>query len=64
MKERDHSIDILKGIGILLVIMGHCDIFGRISGLIYSFHMPLFIILSGYFFSYKDDIRKLIIGGG
>ncbi len=52
MSKRIEYIDIAKGIGILLVVMGHND-FGYISPfgykVIYSFHMPLFFFLSGYF---------------
>lgn len=46
-------IDILKGIAILLVIMGHIFIFGLdyarspIFSMICSIHMPLFVMLSG-----------------
>lgn len=40
-------IDLVKGIGILLVVAGH--IFsGEVSQAIYIFHMPLFFFLSGY----------------
>ena len=39
-------IDIAKGIGIILVIMGH-TINDEISRYIYGFHMPLFFFLSG-----------------
>ncbi|MDD6400745.1 MAG: acyltransferase family protein [Lachnospiraceae bacterium] len=35
-----------KGITILLVIVGHCEINKIIRGIIFSFHMPLFFILS------------------
>lgn len=48
-------IDIFKGLAILLVIMGHvCQMRFPISGkwlsdIIYSFHMPLFLFLSGLF---------------
>jgi len=46
-------IDIAKGIGIVLVVMGHND-FALVSPfghkLIYSFHMPMFFFLSGMFF--------------
>ncbi|WP_165971912.1 acyltransferase family protein [Paenibacillus piri] len=45
-------IDIAKGIGIVLVVVGHTAL--EDSGLgrfIYSFHMPLFFFLSGYLFS-------------
>lgn len=52
MSKRIEYIDIARGIGILLVVMGHND-FGYISPfgykVIYSFHMPLFFFLSGYF---------------
>ena len=52
MSKRIEYLDIAKGIGILLVVLGHND-FEVISlfaqRLIYSFHMPLFFFLSGYF---------------
>lgn len=56
-KERISSIDILKGIGIILVMLGHAlphDSFVRT--LIYTFHMPLFFWCSGFF--YKDKPLK------
>jgi fucose 4-O-acetylase-like acetyltransferase len=54
--KRLESIDRMKGIAILLVIVGHLIQFNGIDGgtksklfnIIYSFHMPLFFILSGY----------------
>jgi polysaccharide biosynthesis protein PslL len=45
-------IDIAKGIGIVLVVMGHNDfalISPLASKLIYSFHMPMFFFMSGMF---------------
>jgi polysaccharide biosynthesis protein PslL len=52
MSKRIEYIDIARGIGILLVVMGHND-FAIVSPfahkVIYSFHMPLFFFLSGYF---------------
>ena len=52
MSKRVEYIDIARGIGILLVVMGHND-FALVSPFfykfIYSFHMPLFFFLSGYF---------------
>lgn len=42
-------IDIAKGIAILLVIIGHTVKFGGgTRNFIFSFHMPLFFILTGY----------------
>lgn len=53
---RDNSIDSLKGFLIILVIVGHVItsldnvnmINHAVMGLIYVFHMPLFILISGY----------------
>ena len=44
------SFDILKGGGILLVILGHIQIPYMLKTVIYSFHMPLFFFVSGCFF--------------
>ena len=52
--ERIEYIDIAKGIGILLVALAHADVSlfsPYLHRLIYSFHMPLFFFLSGYFFN-------------
>ena len=49
--ERIKEIDILKGIGIVLMILDHCFGWGKdvfIHSVIQSFHMPLFFIASGY----------------
>jgi len=63
MQNRDHWVDYAKGIGILLVVYGHvsrgaynagiaidASLFKFIDSTIYSFHMPLFFLLSGIFF--------------
>lgn len=50
MKKRNNVVDIMKGIGILLVILGHTlSMNSRLHAFIYAFHMPLFYMLSGYF---------------
>lgn len=48
MKKRLSWIDVVRGIGIFFVVYGHIYIGGEINRWIYSFHMPLFFILSGY----------------
>lgn len=62
MKGRDTAIDITKAIGILLMVLGHCAIPSVLINFIFSFHMPLFFILSGYFFKEKDT--SLLIRNG
>lgn len=49
---RDTRIDGLKFILIFLVILGHISYYDyglRINRIIYSFHMPLFVMISGFF---------------
>lgn len=66
---REHWVDYAKGIGIILVVIGHVnrglyssniyltkDFFILFDSVIYSFHMPLFFFLSGLFFI--DSIDK------
>ena len=62
MKERSQYLDIVKGFAIILVVFGHCLQFGtflyandkyfenNLYQFIYSFHMPLFTLISGYLF--------------
>lgn len=54
-KKRLDYIDIAKGIGIILVILGHRNVSQNIKQFIYAFHMPLFFMLSGYLFKYKNQ---------
>lgn len=47
-KVRLQNIDVLRGIGIILMIMGHVYFCNMFDKFIHAFHMPLFFILSGY----------------
>ena len=76
--ERNVFIDLSKGVAIFLMLWGHCiqycggsntvDFFGNpVFKAIYSFHMPLFALISGYlfFFSFsKRSLKELCIGRG
>lgn len=46
---RDSTIDIARGIAIILVLIGHSGISIYFENIIYFFHMPLFFFLSGCF---------------
>jgi fucose 4-O-acetylase-like acetyltransferase len=52
-QSRNATIDIARGIGIILVVLGHNSIVledkGELFRVIYSFHLPLFFFLSGVF---------------
>lgn len=68
MKKRNEVIDFLRGGAIMLVLWGHClqgcniDSFNIFQNwmfkIIYSFHMPLFMLISGYLF-WKSRNKKL-----
>ena len=58
MKKRDVAIDIMKAIGIMSVIVGHLRTSPIISSVVYSYHMPLFFLVGGYFFRPKPNIRE------
>lgn len=63
MSNRIQYIDIARGIGILLVVLGHND-FALVSPfayqVIYSFHMPLFFFLSGYFINPSVEFWQFV----
>lgn len=66
---RNPVFDIMKGFGILFVIAGHLPGINKyLHQFIFSFHMPLFFILAGYFYKPKNtldslskDFKRLII---
>lgn len=49
--ERLDYIDVAKGLGILLVMLGHIYTTPMLNKFIYAFHMPLFFIIAGYTFN-------------
>ena len=53
MKPRNEAIDILKGIGITLVLVAH-SLGGFVSQFAYTLHMPLFFIVAGLFMAETD----------
>ena len=69
-KKRDDYFDIVRGIAVFLMLWGHsiqyssCGTFdffeNRLYQFIYSFHMPLFMLLAGYFFYFS--LQKHAIG--
>lgn len=62
--KRDESVDLLRGIGILFMIMGHVGFGGPFSNWIHAFHMPLFFIITGYFLkpcTNKKELKDTVI---
>lgn len=60
MAKRDRSIDVLRGLGMLFVIIGHMYS-GPWVRYIFSFHMPLFFFLSGFSLAKKEDLDAPLV---
>lgn len=58
MSSRVLWLDIAKGITIILMVIGHTSIPMSLSNFIWSFHMPLFFIASGW----MTDWQKYSVG--
>lgn len=59
-ESRDNTMSILKGIGIVLVVLGHSGCPELLRQWIYCFHMPLFFLASGWFFKEKNISTPLL----
>ena len=55
-KKRLSSVDILRAIGIIIMVAGHVGFGGKFDRYIHTFHMPLFFVLSGFLYRGKKDI--------
>lgn len=63
MRERKNWADIAKGIGVFLVVLGHMPTISTIiRAWIFSFHMPLFYFLSGYFYCSEEHAILRYVG--
>ena len=68
MKERDYLFDNYKAFLIVLVVVGHFIevasddnvVMETTKWIIFSFHMPAFVFISGYFSKKTQDIYKLL----
>ena len=56
-KKRLKYIDIARTIGMICIILGHLGNNG-INRVVYTFHVPLFFILAGYFINKKKSIGE------
>ena len=51
---RNPVFSVCKAIGIILMVIGHAEAPELVCNFLYTFHMPLFFIAAGYFFSEKN----------
>ena len=48
--------NIVKGIGIIFIVMGHCN--STLRRFVYLFHLPLFFFIGGYLYTKEKYIEK------
>ena len=61
VKHRNALVDVIRGLAILIVILGHTISYNNIEGyensiifkVIWSLQMPLFMVISGYITKYS-----------
>ncbi len=58
-KKRVGFIDVARGIAIISIVLGHLDVSG-INRVVYTFHLPIFFLITGYFISEKGRISDFI----
>lgn len=65
-QNRNQFVDIMRGIAMLLVVLGHtitgCTIGSQktfLFNVIWSLQMPLFILISGYVTKYSHEIKDI-----
>lgn len=58
MKSHNNNVAIAKGMCIIFMVMGHSHPPYFIEKVIYSFHMPFFFFVSGYFFSSPSQLKE------
>lgn len=70
-RPRDVRLDALKGLCMFLVVFGHLQRLGscqgfleEVVGFIYTFHMPVFVLVSGFLFAAKggtsEDVKNIL----
>lgn len=66
IKYRDELVDVIRGLAILMVILGHTISYNNIEGyensiifrIIWSLQMPLFMLISGYVTKYSRPVNS------
>ena len=59
MNQRNKSIDIARGIAIISIMLGHLGN-SQINRVVFTYHVPLFFLITGYFLKCKGDLFSFI----
>ena len=64
IKQKYDNVSICKALAIILMVLGHTGFSHSGNAIIYMFHMPLFVFMSGYCFKekYINEPKAYLIG--
>lgn len=54
-------LDIARGIAMLSIVAGHLGVFG-INRIVFTYHLPIFFLISGYFINRKQPYKEFVKG--
>jgi len=57
---RDEKFDIIKGLAIILIVLGHVLVSGPIRSFIYLFHVSVFFMVAGWFYRSAENGSALV----
>jgi len=57
--KRIQYMDVAKGIGIIMIVLGHNSLPSVLANYLYAIHVPLFFIISGFFFKQRTFLEEL-----
>lgn len=58
MNKRSEIIDVLKGIGIISVVVGHAGVPGEITNFVYTYHLMVFFFVCGLAYNEKKYLEN------
>jgi fucose 4-O-acetylase-like acetyltransferase len=58
-RQRVDYLDVARGIAIICIILGHFRI-GEINRFVYTFDVPLFFMITGYFINEKTPVKEFV----
>lgn len=60
MNERLRQFDIVRGIAMISIVLGHLS-WPNINKVVFTYHIPVFFLLSGYFLSTRIHFKPFLI---
>lgn len=58
-KQRIQYVDIARGLAMICIVLGHLGE-AQINRVVFTFHVPIFFLISGYFFREGADLKSLL----